>query len=220
MHAIKHNPKFGETYEASPVMKTYLQSLKSLSLLRYGLSFFTSEFIFGEKYEQILESMYNRSLCKIGVSPNTMYKYGASDVITMDELDKLKMSLLPYIYEVFGIDPCKKCYLFTNFSVHYSNYHDTKLDEHMDDSEITVNICLKNTQNFTGLKFNQIPDTLFSFKDVEDVKEDKTILVNLEMGDILIHSGKQRHEVVQTVLEDTNHNGQQVNLILWFKFSY
>ncbi len=206
-----HNPKFGNEYEISPAMQNYLDSLKSQVLMRYGLSIFSSKFVFGENHQNVLDSIYNKSLRKLGESPNSMHKYGAGDVITIECMDKIKSSLLGYIYEVFGIDPCKKCYLFTDFSVHYgSGYgYDHKLDEHVDDSEITINICLKNTQDYTGLRFKQIPDTLFSFKN------DKSIFVNMEEGDILIHSGKQRHEVVQN---SKPNSGERVNLILWLKF--
>lgn len=209
---MRHNPKFGETYEVSPAMNNYLASLKNQQFLRYGLSLFTSQFIFGEKHEQIIDDLYKRSIHKIEGSPNTMHKYGASNVINSGELEQLKKILLPYIYEVFDVDPCKKCTLFTDFSVHYGFLRDDKLDEHVDDSDITVNICLKNTKEFTGLKFNQIPDTLFS------IKANKPILVNLDKGDVLVHSGKQRHEVIKNYEKETVDYGERVNLILWLKF--
>lgn len=44
--------------------------------------------------------------------------------------------------------------MFTDFSVHYGNGYDSYLAEHVDDSDITINICLKNNNNFTGLRFN------------------------------------------------------------------
>ena len=62
------------------------------------------------------------------------------------------------------------------------------MDEHVDDSDITINICLKNKNDFTGLRFNEIPDTLFSCKNTN-----KTIFASMNEGDILIHCGKQRH---------------------------
>ena len=126
--------------------------------------------------------------------------------------DLFKMNMISYIYEIYGIDASRKCFVFTNFSVHYGYFHDQKLDEHVDDSDITVNICLKNTQNFTGLKFNQTPDTLFSFK------HNKPILVDMEEGDVLIHSGKQPHEVCQKVVNSENKFGERVNLVIWLKF--
>lgn len=210
---FKHNPKFGAEYEISPTMQNYLDSVKSLPLLRYGLSIFSSKFVFGENYQRILDSIYNNSLRKIGESPNSMHKYGSGDVITKEDFNCLKSSLLGYICEVFGIDPCKECYLYTDFSVHYGSAfgYDYKLDEHVDDSEITINICLKNTQKYTGLKFNQTPNTLFS------IVHNKSILVDLEEGDILIHNGKQRHEVVQN---SSANYGERVNLVLWLKFKY
>lgn len=179
--------------------------------MRKGLSIFSSKFVFGENYQEILDKMYSKSLRKLGESPNTMHKYGAGDVITMEDFQILKTSLLGYIYEVFGIDPSKKCYIYTDFSVHYGNGYgrDHKLDEHVDDSEITINICLKNTQNHTGLRFNEISDTLFSFK------TQKYVFVDLEEGDILIHSGKQRHQVFA---DPKPNNGERVNLVIWLKF--
>lgn len=209
---MRHNPKFGESYEVSPAMNNYLTRLKNPQFIRYGLSLFTSEFIFGEKHEQIIDDLYKKSLHKMERSPNTMHKYGASDVINSDELEQLKNRLLPYIYEVFDVNPCKECTLFTDFSVHYGFLRDEKLDEHVDDSDITVNICLKNTKGFTGLKFNQIPDTLFS------IKSNKCIMVNLEKGDVLVHSGKQRHEVIKNFEKESIDCGERVNLVLWLKF--
>lgn len=212
---MKHNPKFGETYLMSPTMLIYQNSLISKQLLRYGLSSFTSEFVFGKNYKQTLENMYNTSLCELKKSkepPNTMHKYGASNIVTTNEFDNLKMMLLPYIHEMYGIDPCKKCYLFTDFSVHYGSSYDRKLNEHVDDSDITINICLKNTLKYTGLKFTHTPDTLFS------VKSGNATFVNFEEGDILIHSGKQRHMVQQLTDEQILDYGERVNLILWLKF--
>jgi hypothetical protein len=211
---FRHNSNFASGL--TPQIQNYLNSLKSsasLPLLRYGLSVFSSKFVFGENYQQILNSIYSTSLHKLAKSPNTMHNYGSENVITTEYFNILKSSLLEYIYEVYGIDLGKKCYLYTNFSVHYGNSfgYDYKLDEHVDDSEITINICLKNTQNYTGLKFNQVPDTLFS------IKHNKSIIVDLDEGDILIHSGKQRHQVIQNI---SPNNGERVNLVLWLKFKY
>ena len=36
--------------------------------------------------------------------------------------------------------------LYKDFSVHYSKTKDKKLQKHVDDSDITINICLQNTK--------------------------------------------------------------------------
>ena len=204
---IKTNPKFG-LYEFSSLMIKYLEHIDNPYLLRYGLSIFPSDFVFGEKSKEILNQIYNKSLKKMELSPNSMHKYGAENVITDEQLNLIKSNMLPYIYEVFGIDLTKKCKLYTNFSVHYGKDFDKELKEHVDDSDITINICLKNNLNLTGLQFNSTPDTLFS------CKHNKMIQIDIKEGDILIHSGKQPHEVIKQNIID----GERVNLILWLKF--
>ena len=193
----------------SPLMTTYVKSLKNPILLRYGISFITSEFVFGEKHKEIIKSLYMKCHSKLGSSPNSMHKYGASNVISNNEFEEIKKTLLPYIFEVFGIDPSKKCILHTHFSVHYGKYCDKKLDEHIDDSDITINICLKNTQTNTGLKFNQVPNTLFSSA------KNSSVTINLEEGDIIIHLGNQPHQVL---LQNYDNDNQRINLVLWLKF--
>ena len=212
MKTTRTNPIFGESYEISPTMEIFLSKLKEKQFLFYGLSLFTSEFIFGNQHLNIIDGLYKRSIEKLQTSTNTMNKYGSSDIIKNEEFEQIKKSLLSYIQEVYGIDPCKTCDLFKDFTVHYGFLRDGKLDEHIDDSDITINICLKNTKENTVLKFNSVPDTLFS------IKRQNPVIVNLEKGDVLVHFGKQPHEVMETEQKKVVEFGERVNLILWLKF--
>ena len=51
----------------------------------------------------------------------------------------------------------------------------------------------------------------------EILKKFQKLNVDLDEGDILIHSGKQRHQVIQNI---SPNNGERVNLVLWLKFKY
>jgi hypothetical protein len=209
---LTHNINYGLKYQMSPVMENYVNSLVNPHFLKFGLAIFPSKFVFGENFQTILDKILNTSIKKIGKSPNTLHKYGADNVIENDDLSNLINSLLPFINEYFGIDPCKKLSLFVDFSVHYSNNMDTKLEEHRDDSDITINICLKNNLKSTGLVFSQIADTLFS------KKSNKSFGIDLNPGDILIHRGSQSHQVLSMSKDDKdNSEVSRVNLILWFK---
>ena len=207
---LTHNTQFGITYQMSPVMKNYIDCLVNPYYLRYGLAIFHGNKIFGDDYQDIIHNMYQTSIQKLGISPNSMHKYGAENVIGMDQLNKLLFELTPFIQEYFGLDPTKNLQLFYDFTVHYGKNLDRELKEHVDDSDITINICLKNDFKNTGLIFTQTVNTLFSRA------SNKSIEVHMKSGDILIHSGKQPHQVI-SYQEDLKDSMERVNLILWFK---
>ena len=204
--------KFGVNYIMSPAMRNYVDNLDNPHYLRFGLAIFNSEFIFGENYQSIIDKFYQTSISKLDESQNSMHKYGSFDIIDSENLTILMNQLNPFITEYFGINPTKKLYLYSDFSVHYGRYLDTKLDEHVDDSDITINICLRNNLSSTGLNFTKIVDTLFSRS------SHKSVEVDLKEGQILIHRGKQPHKVCELSSEDlSSQDSERVNLILWLK---
>ena len=59
-------------------------------LIRYGISRFTSEYVFGNNYKDVLSKLYEISFKKLSKSPNTMHKYGSGDVIPKLDFDRIK----------------------------------------------------------------------------------------------------------------------------------
>ena len=208
-----HNTLFGITYEMSPVMKNYIDWLVNPYYLRYGLAIFEGSKVLGDEYQETIAQLYQTSINKLTKSPNSMHKYGSENVINSDTLNKLLFQLTPFIQEYYGLDLTKDLQLFYDFTVHYGKTLDHELKEHIDDSDITINICLRNDFKNTGLIFTQTINTLFS------KKSNKSIEVNMNPGDILIHSGKQPHQVISYQEDFQDSTKERVNLILWLKLT-
>lgn len=98
------------------------------------------------------------------------------------------------------------------FCICYSNSKNLNLSKHVDDSDITINICLKNSfsnNKSTMLEFHEINKSLYSEHSFE------SFYVMMESLDILIHNGKCPHETLHIVDSDTS---ERINLIIWLKY--
>lgn len=210
-----HNKNFGEEYVMSPVMETYVNSTNDGKGLLQGCPVFNGVTLFGTKFASMLDNWYENCMNNISYSPNSMSKYGSSDTMTTDEYNYIMRTLRPFIDEYFRDNNYEPYYfhrlkLVGQFCVHYSQSTDKKLDIHTDDSDITINICLKNTfaPNTSTINFTTTNDALFS------TKKNNLTSISLEKGDILIHKGSHEHYVTNI----NNQQGERCNLILWLKF--
>jgi len=143
--------------------------------------------------------------------PNSMNNYGAilDDFgfnKTLDDLmtkivNPLASILYPYVGNLDG---------HHGFIVEYQIGKDTKLDFHVDDSEVTLNVCLgKQFQNgqlyFGGIRCHLHQQT--------NPQPAENIYVAHQPGIGLLHVGKHRHAAQKIT------SGHRLNLILWCRSS-
>lgn len=97
------------------------------------------------------------------------------------------------------------------FEVAYEIGKDEDLDLHVDDSEVTLNICLGKTFEagelaFAGLRCNHHQSTTHPLPN-------ETIQVEHKIGQACLHLGRQRHAAMPI------SSGERYNLILWCRSS-
>ena len=91
------------------------------------------------------------------------------------------------------------------FTIRYTtNELDRNLSRHLDQSQITFNLCLHNDDSIgSKIWFNGVRD------DINTMNEN--ISISLSTNEAIIHSGQHWHST-----EDIE-NGERINLILWFR---
>lgn len=199
----------GSEYVMSEEMHICLGRIQNPPFLKKGIAKFSLDALFGkEDYTEVASELYLESKRRLGLSPNSMHKYGASDLLSSELFDRIMQNIGHFLRVYFGIEDTERLVLFKDFTVHYGARLDRKLNIHRDDSDVTINICLKNTLNSTGLKFYGTSSTLFSTN-----SNSTETGVDLEQFDVIIHRGSHPHEVVDQTID----NGERVNLILWIK---
>ena len=136
-----------------------------------------------------------------------------NNLLGKDLFEIIISKIKPFLCEYFGLDVCADFELYQDFTVHYSARLDRRLDIHTDDSDITINICLKNNMARSGLQFYGASSTLFS--------ETSNAIIDMELGqyDVLIHRGSHPHQVLSISSEGRSEDveSERVNLILWVK---
>lgn len=144
--------------------------------------------------------------------PNSMNNYGAilDDFGMEPVLDRLmqtmvsKMSFLKYPHIADQLDE------HHGFAVEYSLDKDRQLDFHVDDSEVTLNICLGVEFEGGELYFGGIRCPVHQ---QNPPKPDEAFLVGHEVGSALLHLGRHRHAATPIKA------GRRMNLILWCRSS-
>lgn len=182
-------------------------------LFKRGILSLPAECVFGEDYVTICDQIHQNALTKLNDSPNTMHKYGASDNLSPAQFEALIQQIGPVLYDYYDIPATKQFVLHRDFTVHYSGKLDRKLGIHVDDSDITLNICIENTLSRTGLRFDGTGNSRFS-----KINPMKQILVDLAKYDVIIHRGNHPHEVSDLQQEDIQDpTASRVCLIVWLK---
>lgn len=145
--------------------------------------------------------------------PNTMNKYGAVlDDFGLDTmLDKLMAEFINPLASVFFPNLCGSSLdSHHGFVVEYSKDRDLELGFHVDDSEVTLNVCLG--KQFTG------GDLFFRGVRCEDHVNGTTYPEEISEyshvpGQAVLHAGRHRHGAKIIT------SGYRVNLILWCRSS-
>uniref|UniRef100_A0A1J3DB49 Putative PKHD-type hydroxylase n=1 Tax=Noccaea caerulescens TaxID=107243 RepID=A0A1J3DB49_NOCCA len=145
--------------------------------------------------------------------PNTMNKYGAVlDDFGLDTmLDRLMENFIRPISKVFFNDVGGATLdSHHGFVVEYGNDRDVELGFHVDDSEVTLNVCLGNEfvggeLFFRGTRCEKHvntatkPDEIFDYCHIP--------------GQAVLHRGRHRHGARATT------SGHRVNMLLWCRSS-
>lgn len=145
--------------------------------------------------------------------PNSMNRYGAI-LDDMGMSDAIQKFIDTYVNSIFH-------YLYReNENIHLDHHHafvvsyeigkDEDLDLHVDDSNLTLNICLgRNFEGgslfFGGIRCGYHVGSTINPK--EEVNVDHTV------GNCLIHLGDHRHAARRI------ESGERLNLIIWYKSS-
>jgi len=149
--------------------------------------------------------------------PNSMNNYGAilDHFGFFDVLQKLMTDILApfskFLYpHIHGPDGKYELDDHHGFVVEYQEGKDTKLDFHVDSSEVTLNLCLGKV--FTGglLYFAGVRCQSHVNMKPEEKEE---FLFEHKIGQGILHLGKHRHAARPIT------SGHRLNLILWCKSS-
>ncbi|XP_071693435.1 2-oxoglutarate and iron-dependent oxygenase domain-containing protein CP2-like [Rutidosis leptorrhynchoides] len=145
--------------------------------------------------------------------PNTMNKYGAvlDDFGMNSMLEKLMEDFIRQISRIFFVDVGGFALdSHHGFVVEYGYNRDIELGFHVDDSEVTLNVCLGKQFSggelyFRGVRCDKhmnteaLPEEIFDYSHVP--------------GHAIIHRGRHRHGARATTA------GQRINLLLWCRSS-
>lgn len=141
--------------------------------------------------------------------PNTMNKYGVvlDDFGFESMLDKLMINFVKPLASVLFPDVGGST-LDTHhgFVVEYSKDRDRDLGFHVDDSEVTINVCLGKKFTGGGLFFRGVRcDTHVNL----DAHAEEIFEYSHVPGQAVLHAGRHRHGAKEIL------SGHRMNLILW-----
>ncbi|XRB23942.1 2-oxoglutarate and iron-dependent oxygenase domain-containing protein 2 [Pseudoscourfieldia marina] len=143
-------------------------------------------------------------------APNSMNRYGAwlrdlgygdlAGELARFVLKPLAASLLPQ-YGAFTVDGAHA------FAISYAVGEDVDLDRHMDESEVTVNVCLSDSTEYQGadLYFGSIRDD----PNDRNRHEEEVWRMAHRAGVAVIHAGQHWHGV------DRLTHGRRSNFVVW-----
>ncbi|KAK2635294.1 hypothetical protein Ddye_030086 [Dipteronia dyeriana] len=145
--------------------------------------------------------------------PNTMNNYGAvlDDFGLEDMLDKLMNDFIRPISRVFFPDVGGSTLdSHHGFVVEYGAHRDVELGFHVDDSEVTLNVCLGKEFSggelfFRGVRCDNHVNS--------ETKSDEILDYSHVPGHAVLHRGRNRHGARATT------SGWRANLLLWCKSS-
>ncbi|XP_050203273.1 2-oxoglutarate and iron-dependent oxygenase domain-containing protein CP2 isoform X2 [Mercurialis annua] len=145
--------------------------------------------------------------------PNTMNKYGAvlDDFGLETMLDKLMDGFVRPISRVFFPEVGGSTLdSHHGFVVEYGDDRDVDLGFHVDDSEVTLNVCLGKQFSggdlfFRGIRCEKHVNTGSQSEEIYDYKH--------EPGRAVLHRGRHRHGVRATT------TGHRINMLLWCRSS-
>jgi hypothetical protein len=217
--ASEYNPKIISAYSLkkenfdlefyNAISKNDLDKIKGMTE-PLGLEVFKIKFFSLDYCSKLLEELANfEKVAKneLGLTikrPNSMNNYGLilDDIGFFSLIEELISSFVMPLCRVYF--PDEKPFNFENhhsFIVSYKIGEDLDLANHIDDSDVTVNICL-------GKEFEGGQLTFYGTK-----PDGSPMSYSHEPGTAVIHLGKNWHEAQKIT------SGERTNLIIWCKCS-
>ena len=148
-----------------------------------------------------------------GPSPNTMHDHGAmlstlGMAGVVDDLLDYAPGLRALLGERFaGVGGDSICH-HHSYMVDYGRAGDEDLGFHVDDSEVTLNLCLGET--FSGAELVMMGRRCDLHRQTPVMGDEEVEIVH-EPGFLVIHAGRHRHRV------DPIRRGRRRNLIAWLR---
>jgi hypothetical protein len=146
---------------------------------------------------------------KLNKQPNSMHSNAISlQNLGLDEFvnDFFKKILVNVIRLIFPEQINQEFDGIHGFVVRYGNTRDKHLDFHVDDSLITMNLCLNGTFSGSDLIFNGVRCPIHIDTPFQDKEE---ITITHQKGFTVMHEGKNRHYV------NSITDGNRYGLIIW-----
>lgn len=151
----------------------------------------------------------------VSSSPNSMHEHGAM-------LERLEMAHV--VDDLLDASPALRELLSTRFAevgggtidghhsymVDYGREGDGDLGFHVDDSEVTLNLCLG--ESFSGAELVMMGRRCDLHRQTE-VMAHEELEIGHEPGTLVVHAGRHRHRV------DPIRRGRRRNLIAWLRSS-
>eukprot|EP00850_Spirogloea_muscicola_P010831 SM000065S20180 [mRNA] locus=s65:95728:97569:- [translate_table: standard] len=193
-------------------------ALRSI-LTQHGPGLFSFDMLTPELCTAMLEEVehFKRWALTAGVTvmrPNTMNSYGVVlDDIGMDDMlsDLMADAVAPLASSVlFGSVGGSTLDSHHGFVVDYALHRDVELGFHVDDSEVTLNVCLGRSFEggelfFRGIRCDRHVNG--------EAQEEECVEYAHAPGRAILHAGRHRHGAKRISA------GNRVNLILWCRSS-
>eukprot|EP00850_Spirogloea_muscicola_P020816 SM000227S07462 [mRNA] locus=s227:98598:100431:- [translate_table: standard] len=192
-------------------------ALRSI-LTQHGPGLFSFDMLLPELCTAMLEEVehFKRWALMAGVTvmrPNTMNSYGVVlDDIGMDDMlsDLMADVVAPLASFLFGSVGGSTLDSHHAFAVEYALHRDVELGFHVDDSEVTLNVCLGRSFEggelfFRGIRCDRHVNG--------EAREEECVEYGHAPGRAILHAGRHRHGAKRISV------GSRVNLILWCRSS-
>lgn len=156
-----------------------------------------------EKKNEFVEKIYSGN----EISSNTMHKTTSIVPLTHDEINGINDIVWYFVREYYGLWNKSQPSYSGGFSIIYNDENNTELEEHVDDSLYTVNMCIRKTHIdgneivFSGSKSNCYDKTFTNRYQFVITEEDY----------VVIHMGNHPHKTNKLI------EGERANIVLWFK---
>lgn len=167
-------------------------------LVRHGLVVIPIVSIFPDYSKENVENILNKSKNE---NINTMHKVSYANPLTHEQTNTVLVAGMNCFNALTGYNIANTIKYYGGFGICYGALN-IKLNKHVDDSILTINMCIENTSIGSEIVF----ETYNKYKKIT-----RNYNVDIPEGYALIHLGNIPHYT--TSIE----GGSRKNVVLWFK---
>eukprot|EP01038_Epipyxis_sp_PR26KG_P016373 gene16373-22320_t len=102
--------------------------------------------VFFMQYPSFKDSMVDHIFNNIKLSDNTLHNYTSPVPISENEINGINNILWGFVREYYQLWDSKCPSYHGGFSIIYNKDNEQKLDQHIDDSLYTINMCIKKNR--------------------------------------------------------------------------